>query len=135
MGKSEWVIKPAAKAFAKTFSQRIGPYKWIGHTVKNAAIGGLAGGVAGRTVADSHGAKTAENHGAIAGAIAGGVTGLPFGRIARGTYRFSLVVGRGLKASPNSSIGAALRGVDRAGERAGIIFRRIRGRIVPIRGK
>jgi hypothetical protein len=113
----------------------MGKYKWVFNVGRNAAVGALAGGVAGRVVSDALGADHAQHRGAQVGATVGAVTGLPFGRIAKHTLTFSKVVARGLKATPTSKIGGAIRGAEKAGKHAGVVFRRIRGRIVPVKVK
>lgn len=110
-------------------------YKWALNVGRNALIGGAAGGLAGRVVSSAEGASAGGERGMQVGATVGAITGLPFGRIAKHTYSFSKVVARGLKASPESKIGGALRGMDKAGQKAGVVFRRIRGRIVPVKVK
>jgi hypothetical protein len=108
-------------------------YRWALNVARNAAIGGLAGAVAGRTVSDSLGADISQTRGLQVGAAVGAATGLPFGRLAKTGYRFSKVVARGLKATPSSKVGGVMRAASSAGKNAGVVFKRIRGRIVPIR--
>lgn len=110
-------------------------YKWAFNVARNALIGGAAGAVAGRTVSDTHGADVSQKRGMQVGAAVGAATGLPFGKIARGGYKFSKIVARGLKATPSSKVGGVMRAAERAGSSAGVTFRRIRGRIIPIRSK
>lgn len=112
-------------------------YNWklVTPMFRNTAIGGLAGYIAGGSVSDSVGRDMASKEGALVGGVVGSITGLPFGKLAKLSLETGKVMGRGLKATPSSTIGAALRGADKAGKHAGVVFRRIKGRIVPVRMK
>lgn len=124
-----------ARDAVQAASKKLKPYKWTLNVARNAGVGAIAGGISGHVVSDAHGSEAGKSRGMKVGAVAGAVTGLPFGRIAKTGYRFSKVVARGLKATPSSKIGAGLRAADKAGHDAGVVFRRIRGRIVAIRKK
>jgi hypothetical protein len=99
--------------------------------LKNTAIGGLAGFAAGRVVSDAMGASTGGQVGASVGAAVGAVMGLPGARILRGLSNATRTYTRGLKATPSSKVGKVMRRIDRGK----VAFRRIRGRIVPVRVK
>jgi hypothetical protein len=103
---------------------------------RNAAVGGVAGAVAGRGVSSSEGADTGQHRGAQIGALVGAATGLPFGKLARQGQLLSRTFAAGLKArNPASKTAKVLRGLDKAGVGGKMAFRRIRGKIVPIRSK
>ena len=115
----------------------MGKYKWaLGiPMIRNTAIGAAAGYAGGANASDALGRSHAAKEGALVGGVVGSITGLPFGRLAKLTLQTGKLLGRGLKASPESKVGAVLRGADKAGQRAGVVFRRIRGRIVPVKVK
>ena len=107
--------------------------KWAWKAAKNIALGSVAGYAASRFTSDAMGAEVAGRKGAELGGVLGAVASLPFGRLAKAGAAASGVYARGLKATPDSTVGAALRGASRVGTRAKLVFRRVRGRIVPIR--
>lgn len=103
--------------------------------VGNTAIGGISGYVAAGSASDAKGRHEAAREGALIGGVVGSITGLPFKQLAKSGYDFSKVVTRGLKATPSSKVGGAMRAAEKTGQRAGVVFKRIRGRIVPVRSK
>jgi outer membrane lipoprotein SlyB len=121
----------------------MGKIKWVKSTlqstwpiVRNTAIGGIAGGVAGRLVSTANDAPAGQKRGIEAGAIAGAIIGLPFGKLLRGAQIFGRTFSRGLKAkNPASKTAIVMQGLDKTAVRGKLVFRRIRGRIVPIREK
>lgn len=100
-------------------------FKVLARIAKNAAIGGAAGYFAGRVVSDAVGAEAGGNKGAQIGALVGGVTGLPIKSLALKAGAASKVFYKGLEHTRGSGV----RSAKAAGK---IMFRRIRGRIVPI---
>ncbi len=102
---------------------------------KNTAIGAASGYVAGRVVSPAGLAKEGGHTGAVTGAIVGGALGLPHLKLARGVAKEASVYARGLKATPGSKLGAALKGMEKSASDMRVVFRRIRGRIVPVKVK
>lgn len=118
MGKFRWAVKLA------------GDVKPI---VRNAAIGTAAGAVGGFSASDAHGADAGFHRGAKAGALVGAISGLPFGKLARKGQLMSRTYAMGLKATnPSSKTAKALNTADRAYTKGRVMFRRVRGRIIPI---
>jgi hypothetical protein len=109
--------------------------KALVRTAKNAAIGGSAGYITGHLVSDAGAAEAGGKSGLRAGVAVGLFSSLPFGKLAKAAHSASKVYARGLQATPGSKVGSTLTKVNRAVTRGKVVYRKIRGRIVPIRVK
>lgn len=97
--------------------------KWVWKAAKNAAIGGASGWVSSRVVSTPADAEAAGRQGWKVGAIVGAVTGVPVAHTARGIKH----LGKALESASKTS-----KALTKQGQ---VVFRRIRGRIVPVRVK
>jgi hypothetical protein len=98
------------KIFVKPWAKRLG---------KNIAIGGAAGYATGRIVSDSMGAEHAGKKGLKVGATVGALATIPTARVKQAGAKLA------------SSAHAAIK--SQGGY--GVVFRRIRGRVIPVRVK
>jgi hypothetical protein len=109
--------------------------KRFGGVARNTLIGAAAGTVTGGIVSTSNDAPAGMRTGSQVGAAIGIGASLPFRNMGRALKTASTVFARGLKADPASKVGAALRRADKSVRQGKVVFRRIRGRLIPIRTK
>lgn len=113
--------------------------KLTGRGALGAAAGAAAGGFVSHAGYKSEGAK----EGAIVGAGVGALASIPAGKIAKNALKNAAVVGYGAALKAGRSVGRApqnlegvlTRGASDAARKGRVVFRRIRGRIVPVRMK
>lgn len=122
------------------------PIKKVGsfaiRTAKNTIIGGAGGYLAGGFVGPAHYKEDSAKQGALVGALAGGVgsvgagvVALGGGKLMRGAYGGLLKLSKKVGRKPNFDEGKLVRAVASGVRKGRITFRRIRGRLVPIRAK